>query len=117
MLKGVLFYHYTDILKAKPPKWHSPNYQTGWWMKASEWRALNSKHNQWIVLEKQQWLTMVHEDLDQSKVMNGDELGEVIQRHFKKPNNRSIAVAQIIDTGYCLDEISRGFIVKNTWPN
>ncbi|MEO0404027.1 MAG: DUF1853 family protein, partial [Bacteroidota bacterium] len=116
MLKGVLFYHYQDILKAKPPKWHSPHYQTGWWMKASEWGAMNSKHNQWIILEKQQWLTMVHEELEESNVLTGDELGEVIHRHFKQKNNRSLAVAQIVNTGYCLDEVSRGFIVNNTWP-
>lgn len=113
MIKGALFYHPNNIAKAKPPKWASPSYHSGWYLKVNELHLLSKEAN-WLVLNKKQWLTTVHENHDQ-QVLTTEELTEYMTVHFKK-YKYALSVAQVIDLGEGYDEISRGFVVHARWP-
>lgn len=113
MIKGALFYHPNAIAKAKPPKWASKTYHSGWFLKVNELNLLSKEAN-WLVLNKQQWLTTVHENHAQ-EILSTSQLIDYMQTHFKK-NKYALSVAQVIDLGDGFDEISRGFVVHASWP-
>ena len=113
MIKGALFYHPNDIAKAKPPKWASRDYHSGWYLKVNELNLL-SKEGRWIILSKKQWLTTVHDNQGHI-ILSTQELIEFMKLHFHN-NKYAISVAQVIDLGDGYDEISRGFVVHASWP-
>lgn len=117
-LKGYLFY-YADLYFENifiQPKFSEPNHPKGWWIFSKDVDYFFSrKQSKWIIVDRIEWISKVIEH-DNNKMLSNSELIEKLKNYFKN-NTYPLLIAELEEDDNYYQEISRGFIVSNTWPN
>ena len=114
MMKGFFFHHFRVLQTHKNPKHSNRSYPAGWYAHQSEIGIFPGDSGDWILLQKNSWLSPFHR-LEDYRIFSGKALLEELRDHFRK-SKRSILVARVYNDGVKLVEIDRGFIVSDKWP-
>jgi len=121
LLKGYLFYHFSKpIIHDSLNKEINSSHLKGWWAFVNEldpfFNAQATK-SRWIILEKKDWIGPFQAEKSKIKVFTSSLIKDEIYNHFKS-SNRSLMIIKLHEkTASTWGEISRGFIVKESWPN
>lgn len=114
LMKGYFFHHFTVIASHKNPKHANPKYPSGWYSKLGEVSRFPGDKGEWILLEKQSWLSPVHAP-NEYKVIPGNQLQHEIEKLFSG-RRRSVMLARVYEDNGILIEIDRGIVVNERWP-
>lgn len=117
-LKGYLFY-YADLLFENifiPPESSDPDHLKGWWISAKDIDYFFSRRkSEWIIVDRIDWISKVIL-YNTENVLSNSELIDKLKSYFKS-NTYPLLIAELEEYGNYHQEISRGFVVANTWPN
>jgi len=118
-VKGYLFYpHDSDWQNpAQIPAGVSASHLKGWWCRHAEVPAqLQScpAENRWLPLPRLQWLSLVARE-NADELLDGEELLDCLADYFSE-HYKALLLVELTagDNGWF--EISRGFVVNNSWP-
>jgi hypothetical protein len=112
-LKGWFFHHIHEITQHQPPRNAHPKYPAGWWCRQHEWTEWMAQNaGLWIILQPHEWLHLIHE-LSATPVAP-EGIAEIWRQEGLF---RGQLVAHVIKKENHWVEISRGFVVPDTWPN
>ena len=118
-VKGYLFYPYDSDWQrpTQIPAGISTNHLKGWWCRHAEMPALLqtcSAENRWLLLPRLQWLSPVARE-DATELMDENELLLCLTDYFSEHYKGLLLVElKAGDDGW--SEVSRGFVVKDEWP-
>ncbi len=115
-LRGFIFHHYKQLSKALTPKSSTKNYNAGWYCFENEMPQFFANNNYWSITKKRSWLAPIHLELDAPNVMSSEDTITLCKTQFKL-SKHSIALVQLEATSKGFVEMSRGFVVHNSWPN
>lgn len=114
LMKGYFFHHFSRLQGAIPPYNAHPHYSGGWYIYEHELHSLNGDLAQWILLPKERWMSPFRTN-EPVNILSGNELivqcREYIRKHAKAP-----IIVQIQELDGVKTEISRAFVVRETWP-
>lgn len=117
-LKGYVFVPWSELQRAKLPRWHHSHQHVGWYTHLHEWSAKDSTIRQWLILPKAWWL--VFPDIDfallEKQLLDGEMLYEQLHAMFKTKRHRGWLIAQVMEKDGKAYELSRGMVVDRTWP-
>ena len=118
IIKGMLFYPSSGDWQnpeSIPPE-IANNHQKGWWCHSNTlFIPQNSSKSNWLILQKPFWLTVHSDKLDFP--LNFNEITQYIQSHFEH-SIRPLLLAEVVqNNNKTWQEVSRGFIVSEHWPN
>jgi len=118
-LKGYIFY-YADLFFNDAivlPQNANINHPKGWWIFAKDIDYFFSgKNNKWIIMERSNWISKVNKP-SESNLLSTDTLINKLKNYFKK-NDYPLLIAEISHNEDGINqEISRGFVVSDFWPN
>lgn len=110
LLKGYLFYPYTQWQKFPTIEPLNPSHSRGWWLKVSQRNLLPSDKVRYRVLMKPQWLA-------EARVKYHDCMGHAELVHIMSDLSSPLLIAELIkDTQSTMwRERSRGFLVPDSW--
>ena len=118
-VKGYLFYPYdSDWLNpTQIPPGVSASHLKGWWCHHAEvpaWLQSSPAENRWLALSRLQWLSpVIRENI--AELMDKNELLECLANYFSEYYKALLLVElKAGDDGW--SEVSRGFVVNDTWP-
>ncbi|NNE55424.1 MAG: DUF1853 family protein [Flavobacteriales bacterium] len=115
LMKGGFFHHLEKIRVAKRPKFSNPGYESGWWIKLRELNQLLQNRGKWIALQKDAWMCPQRFESDEN-LLRSDQLEAYLVDHFTR-HKHAVVLAQLIESSQGWDEVSRGFVVRNSWPD
>lgn len=109
LVRGRLFHYLPHWEDAAPPLGANPHHLRGWWAEHGHFRDWMPTDAHWVILDRSDWLAPlsrndVVEPLDSSALR-----GLLGSRLFSRP----VCLARIAAG----EEISRGFVVPNSWMN
>ncbi|MCZ7602852.1 MAG: DUF1853 family protein [Melioribacteraceae bacterium] len=117
-LKGYLFYNADLFFNNSfiPPHDSNPDHPKGWWIYAKDIEYfLSQRSSKWSVVDRSNWISKVITFNDIS-VFTNNELTNKLKNYFSK-NTYPLLIAELSNIGKnYYEEISRGFIVHDTWP-
>jgi len=118
-VKGYLFYPHDGNwrLPTHIPAGVSVNHLKGWWCRHAEVPVrLQSSPlgNRWMLLPRLQWLSPVT-SVDTVEIMNGKELLDCLDDYFSE-HYKALLLVELIAGGDGWSEVSRGFVVNDSWP-
>jgi len=118
LMKGYLFYP-SNTTRAGLPPYVSEGHLKGWWTDLANFAVPCQKpENRWLILDKQHWLgPKVHQTDARNDLMDKNELQSVCIASFRV-RQRSLLVVELEQkkSGYW-EEVTRGFVVSNYWPD
>lgn len=117
-LKGYLFY-YADLFFNNsfiPPNDSNPDHPKGWWIYAKDINYfLSQRKSKWLVVDRANWISKVTL-FDDASVLSNKELANKLNSNFSI-DTYPLLIAELTNDGKdYYEEISRGFIVHDTWP-
>jgi len=116
--KGYLFY-YADLFFNNSfiiPKDSNPDHPKGWWIYTKDVDYfLSQRNSKWIVVERANWISKVIL-FDDSSILSNKKLANKLKSYFSI-NTYPLLISELKENNdnYFV-EISRGFVVNNTWP-
>ncbi len=119
ILFKVYIFYYADLFFNNSfiiPKDSNPDHPKGWWIYTKDVDYfLSQKNSKWIVVERANWISKVIL-FDDSSILSNKELANKLKNYFSN-NNYPLLIAELKESheNY-FEEISRGFVVHNTWP-
>lgn len=119
-IKGYLFYPYDGDWQ-KPlriPAGVSKNYPKGWWCHYADvaaWLHQRRPENHWLILPRLQWLSPVFKSSGK-ELLKIAELQESLQQYFSE-HYKALLLVELEYIGEAWQELSRGFVVSDVWPN
>ncbi len=119
LVKGYIFHHYSNLLRAVAPIGVTRNYCAGWYMFANEAVDRFQDEAKWLPLPKSDWLSSVHVQRDGQTVLSSVEMIHYVEAHFSQTTSQRkqplmVAQVELGDEGWI--EQHRGCIVHNRWP-
>jgi uncharacterized protein len=116
VLKGYLFQPFRLLGRHPLPKQAGPSHHAGWWMHAHDLAALAGDVPQWIALPRERWIGRWHSVLPDPGLLSGDQLRRQAEQMLRiYPGVLVIQALYDAETGVWR-ELSRGMIVRDTWP-
>ena len=114
-IKGYLFYHASAYSKMEIPG-VSAAHLSGWWMRHSlEQIPQASADSRWVILPRLRWLAPARLAAD-AEVMTFAQLNSRLSEHFNLSKD-ALLIFEVSRTEKSeWQEISRGFVVCETWP-
>ncbi len=118
-VKGYLFYPYDSDWR-KPthiPPGVSADHLKGWWCHHAGMVARLQScpvENRWLLLPRLQWLSAVVRE-SAAELMDKNELLGCLTEYFSQ-HYKAVLLVQMESTGAVWQEVSRGFVVNNLWP-
>lgn len=114
-IKGYLFLPLNNGYDVEFPPDVNPDGLRGWWVHRSELasrrKTLDPQGNrQWLLLDSRRWMSPVHIE-DGDRLCSFDALTSVVPAH------RPTLVAGVSPAGDEHRELTRGFVVPDTWPH
>jgi hypothetical protein len=116
LLKGYFFHHIDHIRQHHAPKFSNPTYPSGFWLFRSEMNSFFSGDHLWQVLPKRSWLCPYHMPVDGSQALNELDIQDKIAQLLDE-YKRGVMVVKLIRKNDVYEEVSRGCVVPNHWPN
>lgn len=118
LFKGYIFY-YADLFFNNSfiiPKDSNPDHPKGWWIYTKDVDYfLSQKNSKWIVVERANWISKVIL-FDDSSILSNKELANKLKNYFSI-NTYPLLISELKENNHnYFEEISRGFVVNNTWP-
>lgn len=115
--KGYLFYNADLFLSDTfvPPTNSNPGHPKGWWIYAKDiYYFLSQRDSKWIVVERSSWISKVIL-FNKRLVLSNKDLEERFKAYFSD-NSYPLLIAELKETEQNqFEEISRGFVVSDTW--
>lgn len=101
------------------PAFSNENHGKGYWWHLSDFLQYQRKHSdtQWIILERQRWLSPAHVN-DEQELLQGENLVRQLQQQVGEMK-RPLLLAALKETNSTQDywqEDWRGFVVPDHWP-
>jgi len=117
--KGYLFY-YSDLFFSNSyliPKDSNPDHPKGWWIYAKNIDYfLSQRDSKWTVVQRSNWISKVIL-FNKRLVLSNKDLKERLKAYFSD-NSYPLLIAELKETEQNqFEEISRGFVVYDTWPD
>lgn len=110
-VKGYLFYRRGTAAPPLPTEL-SATHLRGWWLHQHECESLFTVHSGWMVLDRMRWLSpmwLPHSGY-RAPIPTRQLIGQLDSL------SSALLVAEMQETPFGFEEISRGFIVPNDWP-
>lgn len=114
LMKGSFHHHFSNITRAKHPKFSNAKYNSGWWCHQRELGELDNPHLRWAELEKESWLCPQVRSF--SETLDFQSVLDIVGNHFSR-SKRSILLTCLIEEEGIWVEHSRGFVVRDKWPD
>ena len=111
-IKGILFYHPTEINNFSHEKLN-PKHQKSWWIYSNEIKTL-CDISKYKVVHKLKWLSDEIED-NEKELMSKKELIDLLASHFEIISQGQLIV-EFEKSDLLWTEKSRGFVLDNDWP-
>jgi hypothetical protein len=115
-LQGYLF---SPALTSYGPAFSRENHSNGYWWHLHDFLQYLHTHidTQWIILERQRWLSPAHTK-DKSELVQGADLTQQLQKQIGEMKRPLLlaALKKMDSTDNCWCEEWRGFVVPNNWP-
>lgn len=115
-LKGFFFHHFSLLMTARAPRLANAHYNAAWFCFAKEFDLLAHEAALWYVLEKKHWLSIVHPEEIRNEVLHARETKTLVEKHFRN-SERALLLVQVLEEDSRWREVSRGFVVSDTWPS
>jgi hypothetical protein len=117
ILKGYLFSHWK--MSFKRPSVVNPNCLMGQWLHQSQLKHLVVGHDNWLIIEKPQWLGHFKNIKGtQGACLTAKEITHITVDHFSNsPYKHALMLVKITDNEKESTESERFLIVNNDWPN
>lgn len=116
--KGYLFYPLASWGDVPMRQGVSPRHLKGWWMRhGAEALPEGDAAGHWLVLERMRWLSPAKVSGAQSgAVATPSEMTDWLSAHFDR-GGAPVLLAQLApDSMGCYNEVTRGFVVPEHWP-
>ncbi len=117
-LKGYLFYQADLLLDSLIvlPENANPDHPKGWWIYSNDIDYfLSQRKSKWIIIDRMNRISKVISPFEE-KVLSNEELVNTLKSYFSK-NTYPLLIAELQENEKnVLEEITRGFIVHDTWP-
>ena len=115
LVKGYLFYPYGDTVQQRTQhSWLNPEHLQGWWCYQRELHiklASVEADHRWAILPKLRWLSQASLVKNNTAFNAGQLLKELSE--FTSPP----LLVELKNIDNTWQEVSRGFVVPDTWPN
>jgi hypothetical protein len=108
LVKGYLFHPFAAWRQQqrRAPHEVNPEHAHGWWIHASDVKEICQRSEQWLILEKSDWLAPAHT----GERMNARELEAWLRHYFEAETHPPMLAA--MEEGR---ELERGFVVPDDW--
>ena len=116
IVKGFFFYHFTHLLDYKAPHGAHPKHRAGWWAYAHEMNEVFASEAAWAILPKSDWLAESHFHFTDDHVISSRQMPHACAEHIAA-HGRAVMVVQLLLDDGVWNELSRGAIVTDRWPN
>lgn len=110
-VKGYLFYRRGSAAPPLPME-VSASHLRGWWIHRHECESLTTVHSGWTILDRMRWLSpmaLPHSGY-RAPIPTRQLIGQL------NSLSSAVLVAEMQETPFGLEEVSRGFIVPDDWP-
>jgi hypothetical protein len=115
-LQGYLF---SPALTSCRPAFSSENHNHGYWWHLQDFLQYLPEHAdmEWIIVERQRWLSPAHVD-DENELVQGADLKQQLQKQIGEMKRPLLlaALKKADSTDNYWSELWRGFVVPGNWP-
>jgi hypothetical protein len=114
-LKGYFFHHYSILGKHRDTKWSDPHYNAGWFLRTNELNVISNEFAQWLILPREFWMSPYSGEPGEFEIFDGSEMKKQVMRLIQL-HQKAQMVVQVQVSDNRVTEMSRGFVVKPSWP-
>lgn len=115
-IKGQFFYNLAYKMECNIfPNAANPSHEKGWWCYLSEMESIPHQDLKWTTIWKPNW-TGTFTSTNTHKSLSFNNLKESLEQHFKDEVHSILCVGLQLENGQ-YNEVTRGFVVNNDWPN
>jgi len=117
VLKGYLFHQWKNPFTL--PLEANKQCLMGQWLHESNIGQLVKGHENWLIIEKPQWLGAVISSTDgQNTLLSASQAASTVQKHFLQSlHKHALMLVKVQKKGEHLIEFQRFLIVNNDWPS